>query len=408
MLVLRRLLRNWEESSMVEWKNLWEVTTWDKKFSGVDNFMQPKVIKYHYYLANELSELENENGNIRILYTTEKVAYANALDVESNVSEGEVVAIPWGGNPSIKYYKGKFITADNRIATSNDTNVLGNKYLYYWMFSKLNVIAGFYRGAGIKHPSMLSVLKMQIPIPSKSEQERIVSILDTFTASIANLKEQIKERRKQYEHYRDQLLDLEGKEGVEMKTLGEIFSFKNGLNKGKDYFGKGKLIIMFSNVFNSRYIDSTMLKNRVDINNNELERINANKGDVFFTRTSETKEDVGYASVLLEDIKECTFAGFLIRARPILNVFIPEYCKYCFSTQKVRESIVCRSSFTTRASLTGNGLGKVEIPIPPKQTQSRIVSILDQFEASIANLEAQLKEREKQYEYYRNQLLTFE
>ena len=59
-----------------------------------------------------------------------------------------------------------------------------------------------------------------IPIPSLSEQERIVGILDTFTASIDNLKAQIAQRRKQYEYYRDQLLDLEGKEGVEMKTLG--------------------------------------------------------------------------------------------------------------------------------------------------------------------------------------------
>jgi len=54
------------------------------------------------------------------------------------------------------------------------------------------------------------------------------------------------------------------------------------------------------------------------------------------------------------------------------------------------------------------GFKTIVIPIPFKSEQSRIVSILDQFEASIANLEAQLKEREKQYEYYRNQLLTFE
>ena len=53
-------------------------------------------------------------------------------------------------------------------------------------------------------------------------------------------------------------------------------------------------------------------------------------------------------------------------------------------------------------------LRTVEIPLPSLSEQSRIVSILDTFEASIANLEAQLKEREKQYEYYRNQLLTFE
>ena len=165
---------------------------------------------------------------------------------------------------------------------------------------------------------------------------------------------------------------------------------------------------MFSNVFNSRHIDSTMIKSRVEISDNELERINAKLGDVFFTRTSETKEDVGYASVLVEDVGDCTFAGFLIRARPITNDLIPEYCKYCFSTQKIRNAIVNNSSFTTRASLTGGGLSSISFPLPPLSEQQRIVSILDTFEASIANLEAQLKQRQKQYEYYRNKLLTFD
>ena len=114
---------------MLEWKKIWELTIWDKKFNGVDKLMQPKVIKYHYYLANELTNLERNDGDIRILYTTDKVAYTSSEDVEGNISEGEVVAIPWGGNPTVKYYHGKFVTADNRIATSNDTTVLNNKFL---------------------------------------------------------------------------------------------------------------------------------------------------------------------------------------------------------------------------------------------------------------------------------------
>ena len=60
------------------------------------------------------------------------------------------------------------------------------------------------------------------------------------------------------------------------------------------------------------------------------------------------------------------------------------------------------------ASVDMGGLYGLHFPIPSLEEQSRIVSILDTFEASIANLEAQLKEREKQYEYYRNKLLTFE
>ena len=72
------------------------------------------------------------------------------------------------------------------------------------------------------------LLDFPFPIPSLEEQTRIVGILDTFTSAIDNLKEQIAQRRKQYEYYRDQLLDLEGKPGVEMKTLGEILILKKG------------------------------------------------------------------------------------------------------------------------------------------------------------------------------------
>ena len=71
--------------------------------------------------------------------------------------------------------------------------------------------------------------KIQIPIPSLSEQTCIVGILDTFTAAIENLIQQIAERRKQYEHYRDKLLDLEGKEGVEMKMIEEITKRNKGI-----------------------------------------------------------------------------------------------------------------------------------------------------------------------------------
>lgn len=291
---------------------------------------------------------------------------------------------------------------------SKNESICLTKYMYSYLKNKERYIMDtlVMRG-GIPALNKADVDKILIPIPSLSEQQRIVSILDTFTSSISNLKQQIEERRKQYEYERDLLLDLEGKEGVEMKKLGEVFSFKNGLNKGKEFFGKGKPIIMFTNVFNSRFITKAMIKSRVDISEQELERINAQIGDVFFTRTSETKEDVGYASVLVEDMEECTFAGFLIRARPITHKMLPQYCKYCFSTPKVRNAIVSKSSFTTRASLTGSGLGEVIIPLPPLSTQSRIVSILDTFEQSISNLEEQLAMREKQYGYYRNQLLTF-
>ena len=301
----------------------------------------------------------------------------------------------------VKFHVGQFAQGADGLKILKTIDSVLPRYFFY-AFSNTEVPSRGYS----RHWSIAK--ELLIPIPSFQEQNRIVGILDTFTASIDNLKEQIAQRRKQYEYYRDQLLDLEGKEGVEMKAMGDLFTFKNGLNKGKEYFGNGKPIIMFTNVFKSRYIDNSMVNNKVDISESELERINAHKGDVFFTRTSETKEEVGYASVLIEEIEECTFAGFLIRARPVTNTILPTYCKYCFSTPKIRDSIVSKSSFTTRASLTGTSLAEVKLYLPSLQEQQRIVSILDTFEASIQNLEAQLSQREKQYEYYRNKLLTFE
>lgn len=393
---------------MVEWKKMWEVTTWDKKFSGVDKSMQPKVIKYHYYLASELTEFESQDGDIRILYTTDKIAFADSSDVEGNISEGEVVAIPWGGNVSIKYFKGKFVTADNRIATSNSTNILDNKFLYYWMLSQKDVIGSFYRGAGIQHPSMFKVLTMDIPIPSLAEQERIVGILDTFTASIDNLKEQIVQRRKQYEHYRDQLLDLEGKPGVEMKTLGEVCEIKGRIGfRGytrEDQVAKGEGAISLSpgNIEDGKmcYSGCTYITWK---KYNESPEIMTFNGDILFCKTGST---VGKVAMVENLPCEATINPQLVVLKRIsIN---SKFLKYSLGTFRIQSIVKKLAGVGSVPNISQEKLGNLAILLPSLSEQQRIVSILDTFEASIANLEAQLAERQKQYEYYRNQLLTFE
>ena len=300
-------------------------------------------------------------------------------------------------------------TTANQSVCALETNedIINYKFLYYYLANNYFKIKSSAQGA-LTSLNLAMIKGVLVPVPPITDQKYYVDILDTFTAVIDNIKKQIRERQKQFEYYRNYLLDFKGNKEVEMVFLKDLFTFKNGLNKGKEYFGTGKPIIMFTNVFNYRQIKASMIKSRVNITKQELERIDARGGDVFFTRTSETKEEVGYASVLIDEIDDCTFAGFLIRARPFTNKLIPEYCKYCFSTPTVREKIVCNSSFTTRASLTGSGLGKVCIPVPAIKEQKRIVGILDNFEKVISNLEQQLVKRQKQYEYYRNKLLTFE
>ena len=138
---------------------LWSVTIWDKKYNAVEKEWQSQTKRYKYLLSDELDRICVEGGSVRLLYTGKDIGYTTEELAGDALAEGEIVAIPWGGTPSVKYYHGKFVTGDNRIATSSKPDELLNKYLYYYLLGHLNEIASYYRGAGLKHPSMRDVLK---------------------------------------------------------------------------------------------------------------------------------------------------------------------------------------------------------------------------------------------------------
>ena len=193
---------------------LWSVTVWDKKFNAVDRKKQDKIISYPYLLAKDLFALERDEGEVFLLSTGEQTGWTTEELAGSNMMEGEVVTIPWGKSRAvvdcIKYYKGKFVTADNRIMTSKDISVLSNKYLYYWVMSMGDVIDSYYRGAGIKHPDMRKVLDMEIPLPDIAIQNEIVNIMDEMEKSESRLKELLLEeiglRNRQCQYYSDRVI----------------------------------------------------------------------------------------------------------------------------------------------------------------------------------------------------------
>ena len=197
----------------VEYKKVWEVTIWDKKYNSVDKYMQPNIVKYNYLLANQLNDIVDDNGDVLILETGINSIYkfTNEKLAGKNLCKGEVIAIPWGGTPNVKYYNGKFVTADNRIAISRNVNVLNTKFLYYLFKNRINEISRFYRGAGIKHPEMKKILMMKIPIPPMKIQNEIVKILDKFNELESDLKDilerELKARKVQYEFWREKLFN---------------------------------------------------------------------------------------------------------------------------------------------------------------------------------------------------------
>lgn len=174
----------------------------------------------------------------------------------------------------------------------------------------------------------------------------------------------------------------------EVVSLGEVFEFKNGLNKEKQFFGKGTPIVNYMDVFKNNGLKSGDLSGRVTLSPQEIKNFDVRKGDVFFTRTSETVEEIGISAVMLEDVKNTVFSGFVLRARPTNDKLDLEFKKYCFSTKEVRKEITSKSSYTTRALTNGRLLSAVKLAIPPtKAEQSAIATALSDADALINSLE---------------------
>lgn len=170
-------------------------------------------------------------------------------------------------------------------------------------------------------------------------------------------------------------------------TIGDFLDFKNGLNKGKEFFGYGTPIVNYTDVYRKRGLTKNDVRGKVNLTRDEIHRFDARKNDVFFTRTSETPEEVGMSSVLLDDIDDCVFSGFVLRGRPKNDMFTPEYCKYCFTTEAVRNAITMGCTYTTRALTNGKQLSAIEIVVPSKPEQEAIAQSLTDIDELILSLE---------------------
>jgi type I restriction enzyme, S subunit len=176
-------------------------------------------------------------------------------------------------------------------------------------------------------------------------------------------------------------------EDWEVARLGDIFNFKNGLNKEKQYFGQGTPIVNYMDVYYNRSLTSDKLDGRVTLTTQEIKNYEVKKGDVFFTRTSETVDEIGITSVLLDEVKNTVFSGFVLRARSKKDGIHTSFLKYCFSTLSVRKEIIKRSSYTTRALINGKQLSEVKFVLPTLTEQTAIATALSDADSYIQSLD---------------------
>ncbi len=256
-------------------------------------------------------------------------------------------------------------------------------------------------------------MKVRIPVPPLEVQREIVRILDKFTQLEAELEAELEARRRQYSFYRDSLL-IFPEAGVRRIPMGDAGTFFGGLTgKSKADFSDGNArFVSYVNVFKNIAVN-LQAGDFVRVEPGERQRL-LQRGDILFTGSSETPQEVGMSSVVTTDTSEPTYLnsfsiGYRLNEPGLLD---PEFAKHLFRSTGMRQQFVRTASGVTRFNVSKVRLAKVVFPVPPKDEQTRIARVLDKFELLVNDLSvglpAELVARRKQYEHYRDRLLTFE
>ena len=162
----------------------------------------------------------------------------------------------------------------------------------------------------------------------------------------------------------------------EVRKLGTIGSTINGVSHDSSYFGEGEPFVSYSDVYKN-YSLPKFVSGLAKSSKQERRLFSVERGDVFFTRTSETAEEIGFTSTCLETIPNAVFAGFLIRFRPNANVLDPNFSKYYFRAHIHRSYFVKEMNLVIRASLSQQLLKGLPILLPSLQEQYAIACYLD-------------------------------
>ena len=395
---------------MVEWKKLGDICEKTSNIKWKDQ-ADDKIYKYI-----DLSSVSLDSH--KVIVTTDVCKQNAPSRAQQIVCANDVLL--GTTRPTLKRYCQIPSYLDKNICSTGFCIFRANKeyVLSRWLFHNIGS-SKFWdycelkqQGAGYPCLSNSDAFAYMIPIPSIEEQNRIVGILDTFTASIDNLKEQIAQRRKQYEFYRDQLfyaskadlLEASKRGEVIVKSLDDLGTFTRGRRFVRtDIVPEGVPCIHYGDMYTYYGVSAEETPTHLTKELSSKLRF-AKNGDVVIVAAGENDLDIGVGVAWLgKEPVVVHDACFIFE-----NKMNPKYLSHFMRSRNYHQQIRMGVVDGKICSISAKELGRALIAVPSLQEQQRIVDILDTFEASIQNLEAQLSQREKQYDYYRNKLLTFE
>ncbi|AYO57328.1 hypothetical protein CO230_03835 [Chryseobacterium sp. 6424] len=316
----------------------------------------------------------------------------------------------------------------NKLACFKSTETTHSKFVYYFLQSNefknqfQSSLSGLIGGV-----SLTNLNDFEIPVPPLSEQQKIADFLDRKTTQNDTIIEKKQKLLQLLEEKKKSVINEAVTKGLnpnvpmkdsgiewigdipeswEVSKLGYLGSFQNGVSKGGDYFGTGYPFVNYGDIYKNF---SLPLKVEALANSTEEDRISysVEKGDVFFTRTSETIEEIGIASTCLETIPNAVFSGFTIRFRPDLNSSLFEgFSKYFFRSNYVRISFTKEMNLVTRASLSQTLLKSLTIFLPSLEEQKSIAKYLDNYEKKFFEVSQKLNFQIEKLKEYRQSIIS--
>lgn len=273
-----------------------------------------------------------------------------------------------------------------RIKPENRAEI-NSEFLYYLLSSDVFFAYNMQHAKGAKMPrgNKAAILNYRIPVPPLEVQREIVRVLDKFTQLEAELEAELEARRAQYEHYRTELLVFG--DGVPRRLLGDIATIGTGSHDTKDATADGEFVF-YARGREPLWLDSYDFDERAIITAGD----GVGVGKVFHFA------DGKYA---LHQRAYRIVPGKQVDSRFIYHYLVSDFSRYLERTS-VHASVT---------SLRRPMFLKYPVPVPPPAEQERIVATLDKFESLVSDISigfpAELAARRKQYEHYRDRLLTF-
>ena len=284
---------------------------------------------------------------------------------------------------------------------------LENRFILHYLLSNhfQRVVEQQKTGSTISHLTQALFSRLMIPIPPIEIQCEIVRILDNFTKLTAELTAELTARKTQYNYYRDYLLSY--KDNVKKYTIAELADTNIGLATSVTQHKRNSGVVL---IHNSDIQPNKVVLKSIEYVSEEFAEKNKKKvlrkGDIITVHTG----DVGTSAVIDDAFDGAIgFTTITTRIRDRKEI-TPEYlCHYLNSHQCKRD--IESVTISDRNNLNQKSYEKLTVPVPPLDVQKRIVNVLDNFEKICSDLNiglpAEIEARQKQYEYYRDKLLTF-